>query len=109
MMEGRLLLVDTPAGLRRKAYGGDVILLRTVDPIDHKQAEIFAQLENIQARIIQHSDHQLQIVVNDAGTALPVLIECCNRQNLQIEAIEEYLPPFDDVFVKLIEEQEDAE
>ena len=105
MMQGRLLLVDTPAGLRRRAYGGDVILLRTLDPIDHDQAEAFDGLDQIQARIIQRSDHELRIVVNEAGVALPVLIQCCNRQDLQIEAIEEYLPPFDDVFVKLIEEQ----
>jgi ABC-2 type transport system ATP-binding protein len=105
MMQGRLLMVDTPAGLRRRAYGGDVILLRTLDPIDHDQAEAFEGLNQIQARIIQRSDHELQIVVDEAGVALPVLLQCCNRQNLQIEAIEEYLPPFDDVFVKLIEEQ----
>ena len=105
MMEGHLLLVDTPTGLRRRAYGGDVILLKTVDPISQAQVEAFEKLDLIKARIIQHGDHELQMVVDEAGVALPALMQTCNQGNIRIEAIEEYLPPFDDVFVKLIEEQ----
>jgi ABC-2 type transport system ATP-binding protein len=104
MLEGRLLLVDTPAGLRRRAYGGDVIQLRTVYPLDHGQASAINDLTNIQARIIQRRGNELQIVVNEAGIALPELMQYCNQHNIEIETIEEYSPPFDDVFVKLIEE-----
>lgn len=104
MLEGRLLLVDTPAGLRRRAYGGDVIQLRTVAPLDYGQASAINDLTNIQARIIQRTGNELQIVVNEAGIALPELMQYCNQHNIEIETIEEYSPPFDDVFVKLIEE-----
>jgi ABC-2 type transport system ATP-binding protein len=104
MMQGRLLTVDSPAGLRRKAYGGDVVQLRTVDPIEYEQVRELESLADINARIIQRTDKELQIVVKDAGVALPELMQCCSQQNLKIQTIEEYLPPFDDVFVKLIEE-----
>ena len=40
MMAGKLLQVDTPAGLRQKAYGGDVIQLRTVREITSNQAKM---------------------------------------------------------------------
>ena len=32
------------------------------------------------------------------------LLNWCEEQSLTVEAVEEYLPPFDDVFVKLVEE-----
>ena len=33
MDEGRLIVVDTPEGLRRRAYGGDVVDLRLKNPL----------------------------------------------------------------------------
>ncbi len=105
MMDGRLLLVDSPSGLRRRAYGGDVILLRTVEVISKDQVEAITEIKQIEAKIIERSERELQIVVKDSGSALPMLIQKSNQLGFQIEAIEEYLPPFDDVFVKLIEEQ----
>ena len=34
MVEGRLVAVDTPEGLRRQALGGEVIILSANDRID---------------------------------------------------------------------------
>jgi ABC-2 type transport system ATP-binding protein len=105
MMAGRLLQVDTPAGLRRKAYGGDVIHLRTFHEITENQAKMIENnFDQIQASIIERNNRDMQILVQDAAAAMPILIQYCHDQNIEIEAIEEYKPPFDDVFVKLIEE-----
>ena len=105
MMSGKLLMVDTPTALRRKAYGGDVIQLRTAYPITRDQAKMIENnLNQIQASIIKRDNNNMQILVQDAAGAMPILIQYCQTQNIEIEAIEEYTPPFDDIFVKLIEE-----
>jgi hypothetical protein len=36
---------------------------------------------------------------------MPALLDWAKAQNLTIESIEEYLPPFDDVFVALVQEE----
>jgi ABC-2 type transport system ATP-binding protein len=104
MMGGRLLMVDTPAGLRHRAYGGDVIQLRTVNPIGYGQARGIEDIPEIQARIIRRTEKELQLVVKESRIALPELMQYCNQHQIEVETIEEFSPPFDDVFVKLIED-----
>ena len=75
MMSGKLLMVDTPSALRRKAYGGDLIQLRTVYPISRDQAKIIENnLNQIQASIIKTDNNNMQIRVQDAASAMPILI-----------------------------------
>ena len=40
-----------------------------------------------------------------ASTAIPALMEWCQMQTLNVEMLEQKLPPFDDVFVHLIEQE----
>jgi hypothetical protein len=42
--------------------------------------------------------------VDEAGTALPQVIEWFKSKGLDLSSAEEYLPSYDDVFVKLIED-----
>jgi len=103
MYEGRLLMIDTPDGLRRKAYGGDVIGIRTHEEIrfEHRQ-----QLENLpfvsgKTKIV--SDQEVEVIVGDAGTAVALLLEWCQTQRLTVAMLEQKSPSFDDVFIRLIE------
>jgi hypothetical protein len=43
-------------------------------------------------------------VVKESRIALPELMQYCNQHQIEVETIEEFSPPFDDVFVKLIED-----
>jgi ABC-2 type transport system ATP-binding protein len=103
MYGGRLLMIDTPDGLRRKAYGGDVIGIRTNEEIrsEHRQ-----QLESLpfvrgKAKII--SDQEVEVIVDDASTAVELLLEWSQAQKLTVAMMEQKSPPFDDVFIRLIE------
>jgi hypothetical protein len=49
------------------------------------------------------SDQEIDVIVEDASTAIPLLVENFNTQRLNTESIEQKPVPFDDVFVKLIE------
>lgn len=105
MAQGRLLMVETPEGLRRRAYGGEVVDLRVAERVTYQQLQTLRQSPRIHGRVRYLDDTTLRLVVDEASTAIPALLEWCQAQNLKVESIEEYLPPFDDVFVELLKRE----
>ncbi|KAB8142094.1 ABC transporter ATP-binding protein [Chloroflexia bacterium SDU3-3] len=105
MREGRLLFIDTPEGLRRRALGGEIIQF-TVGP---DQARVAARILYEHplvkdVRLSRGEPGRLQAYVEEASTALPVLIPLFEGQpNIQLQQAEEFRPPFDDVFIMLME------
>jgi hypothetical protein len=53
-------------------------------------------------RRIDQQENTVRIVVNEASTAIPELLNWCKAEYITVQSIEEYLPPFDDVFVELV-------
>jgi ABC-2 type transport system ATP-binding protein len=104
MDEGSLLMVDTPDGLRYRAFGGEVVDLRTVEPIDYHFENLLYQLPDVK-RVTQTSDRSARLIVDEASTAMPAILDLCREQNVSVESMEEYLPPFDDVFVRLVKRE----
>lgn len=108
MSQGKLLLVDTPEGMRRRAYGGNVVNLRTNSPIAAALRSTLEDLPFILQPVTQVNARELRIVVDEADTSIPKLMEWAHDHGLEIESIGEFLPPFDDVFVKLVKQEEDT-
>ena len=103
MANGRLLMVETPDGLRRRALGGDIIHLHTQTILNEAQ---FNSLRS-QSFVIDNQgsrlrDNGIEIIVEDASMALPLLLDWCHEQEIKVESASEHVPVFDDVFVKLI-------
>ena len=107
MSEGELLCVDTPDGLRKRAYGGDVVDL-TVDAegIQSIHLKEFGQLPFVKQRPQLLDLRSVRLIVDDSSTAIPKFMEHAKTKNLQVKSIEPYTPPFDDVFVHLIKKEE---
>jgi ABC-2 type transport system ATP-binding protein len=102
MGEGKLLVVDSPVGLRKQAFGGDVVILKTKERIHYEHATAINKLTCVLRNIERPSETEARIVVDDASTAIPDIMECCTQIDLPVDSIQEYLPPFDDIFVSLI-------
>jgi len=102
MIEGNLLIVDTPEGLRRSALGGEVVILKTQEYLATAYIDMINQLPFVQGRTERTGENEASIVVEEASTAMPALIEWCAKHNLSVDSIQAYLAPFDDVFVALI-------
>jgi ABC-2 type transport system ATP-binding protein len=99
---GKLLLVDTPQGIRHHAYGGDMVDFRTAQPFDAQVEKMVLSLPFVRANTVRLSLESMRIVVDQAGTAIPALMGWAQQQNIEVKAVEEYLPSFEDVFVKLV-------
>ncbi|MDX1662878.1 MAG: ABC transporter ATP-binding protein [Candidatus Promineifilaceae bacterium] len=104
LSDGKLLVIDTPEGLRYRAYGGDIVDLRTEEPLAYRHLRGLQELPYVLERPNRMAEDWARMVVQEAATDMAQLLDWCEEQSLTVEAVEEYQPPFDDVFVKLVEE-----
>jgi len=107
MKEGRLLMVNTPANLRVRAFGGDVVDLRLSQPQDYRFEYPLRELPFVKRRIQRTGDRSYRLIVQEASTAVPEILEFCQAHNVDVESIEEFSPPFDDVFVQLVKDDDE--
>jgi ABC-2 type transport system ATP-binding protein len=106
LRNGRLLTVDTPEGLRRQAFGGEVIDLIVADRIDQDLITEVAQLDYVaHAQRTRVDGRGMRITVDDADPVIPRLQQWLVGRDVHVESIDRYLPPFDDVFVKLVQSE----
>ncbi len=99
---GKLLLVDTPQGIRQHAYGGDMVDFRTTEPFDFQAEALLRSLSFVRAKTVRTGSNSMRLIVDEAGTATPELMTWAQQQNIQVQAVEEYTPSFEDVFVELV-------
>ena len=99
---GKLLLVDTPRGIRHHAYGGDMVEFRTSQPFDFQTEAMLRSLPFVRAKTVRTDSNSMRIIVDQANTAIPELMGWAQQQNIQVQSVEEYLPSFEDVFVELV-------
>jgi ABC-2 type transport system ATP-binding protein len=97
---GRIIALDTPVGLRRSVMGGDIV---DIVSNDFTPAIVYAlsQLPHVK-EVRPRSRTTLRVLVQDAGTTIPVLIDAMNDNNCSITSIAEYKPSFDEIFIDLM-------
>jgi ABC-2 type transport system ATP-binding protein len=110
MADGRLLMIETPTELRRRALGGDVLHIAPDRLLSRQEiAELRNQPFVEKGKVTFLPDLSMQVVVDDAGSAMPILLNWLNEKEIGIERASEYNPPFDDVFVMLVQRETDQE
>jgi len=97
---GRILTFDTPEGLRKSAYGGELVELvfdraPGFDDVASLQRMGEGEIEWVDAT-------RLRLVVEDADTASADLEAWARERGVELTRSERYLPPFDDVFVEIV-------
>src|SRR6266851_583280 len=70
MANGRILMVDTPNGLRSRAVGGEIVDLQLAGAIDQAAVVELRALPYV-GRIQFLNDSTLRLIVSDAGTVVP--------------------------------------
>jgi ABC-2 type transport system ATP-binding protein len=106
MANGRLLMVETPEGLRHRAMGGDIIHLHTSQILSEAQlAALASQPFVIADKVARLRDRGIELVVPDASVTLPQLLDWCHGQDIEVESASEHMPIYDDIFVELIRQE----
>lgn len=106
MSEGRLLMVETPDDLRRRVLGGEIVRLYPSSFLNNLQ---FEGLKNqpfvIADQVKRLRDGGIELIVDDASVALPLLLSWCQNEDIAIDSANQYEPLFDDIFVELITQE----
>ncbi len=102
--QGRIIAVDTPENLRARAFGGEIVEVRAPQ-IGHATRPLFARVPGLRS-IDTSAPGRARLVVDDAPTAMPVILDLLRGENLEVEGIEQYRPNFDEVFVRLLEQEQ---
>jgi ABC-2 type transport system ATP-binding protein len=87
MIEGKLLVVDTPKGLRYSAYGGDIVMLSLEEPIDSSIETQIRELDFVRGELVREGRSDLRIVVNEASTDVPKLLTWSQEHDLSVASI----------------------
>ncbi|MEX2011223.1 MAG: ABC transporter ATP-binding protein [Chloroflexota bacterium] len=96
---GRVVALATPEGLRREAMGGDVIEVETTDAFD---GDVLRKLPEVRD-VRKQGPRTFQVIVDEAGTATPAVMEAITQAGGDVAAAREFRPSFDDVFAELVE------
>jgi ABC-2 type transport system ATP-binding protein len=104
LAHGRLIALDEPDALRRRAFGGDVLQVHTERPVD---PEMLAQVPHLTS-VRQDSPRRLTVVTADAGRSSPAIVEALGQQGIAVASVEEYQPTYDDAFAALVEADDRA-
>jgi ABC-2 type transport system ATP-binding protein len=110
MHAGRIIHLDTPENLRKKALGGEVIKLVVDPPHALDTAQIFQRHPAIaDVRRSRSQPGLLYLYTDDAAATLPLIFQVMSEHpDIKVQQAEKFVPPFDDVFVKLMEQAEEA-
>ncbi|NTU85416.1 MAG: ABC transporter ATP-binding protein, partial [Chloroflexales bacterium] len=116
MRKGRILAIDTPAGLRKMALGGEIIDVTLANPDDMRRAlESLRRWDGVvkDARRSPGTEADLHIVVDDAREWLPEVLNRLENQRPRI-VVASAAPievSYDEIFIKIMQmdEQKQAE
>ena len=97
--EGKLVAFGPPEELRRDALGGEVIEVETKAAIDLSLLREMPIITSVR----QTGPRRLLAITEDAAVATPRVIEAFNEQGVEVTALHEYRPSFDEVFTELID------
>lgn len=109
MRAGRIIHLDTPENLRKKALGGEVIKLVVDAPHALDAAQIFQRHPAINdVRRSRSQPGLLYLYSDDAAATLPLIFQVMGEHpDITVQQADKFVPPFDDIFVKLMEQAEE--
>jgi ABC-2 type transport system ATP-binding protein len=101
LAEGRMLAFDTPDRLRRLAFAGELLDVSLTHTPRHEDIARLAGRTEIR-KLTWLDDRTIRLAVDDSEAFTSTITEWAQSRDVEIEKTEQYLPPFDDVFVELV-------
>jgi ABC-2 type transport system ATP-binding protein len=98
--EGRVAAFAPPEELRRQAFGGEVLEVETEGILDGAALASDAIVGSVR----QVGPRTVHIVVEDAASAIPPIIEAVEATGATVASIREFRPSFDQVFAALVQD-----
>jgi ABC-2 type transport system ATP-binding protein len=103
--EGALIALAPPEELRRMASGGDIIEVETAAPFDPASLKSDLEIKGLE----RVGPTVFRAVVEDAGAALPDVVDAARSSGAEVVASREYRISFDEVFALLVDRHRRAQ
>lgn len=108
LSEGELVLIDTPEGLRRSAFGSEIVEVTTVAPQPDALFAELAALPGVAAAPERIDPVSVRLSVDNAAEIIPTLAMWFEQRGVTLVGCRENLPDYDDVFVRIIERHRES-
>lgn len=113
MRAGKLLMLETPEGLRKRALGGNDVVTIRVDAEDEVNSRRVLRTLPYVRRITSPDGlppGTMHLYVDDARSRLPEVIQALGQDaTIDTRTVEEFKPPFDEVFITLMQQADRAD
>jgi len=103
LSDGKRVAMGTPEEVRKMAMGGEVVNVAGTD-LDRRAVTAIRALDGV-LKVSWAGNDRLRVIVEDAGEAVPDLIEALRTANIEVDEVTEEHLSFDDVFVQLMDAQ----
>lgn len=103
LSDGELAAVGSPDELRQRALGGEIIEVHVPNGVTRSVVETLEADDRVISVDSTRYD-QLQLCVTNASTAMPAVMNLLQTNNVDVAEIDDVDLPFDEVFVRLVEQ-----
>lgn len=103
LSEGRLVVVDSPDGLRRAAGLPELVDVETAVAVPDALVHELVTLPGATGQVRRTGPLTLRVGVAGAAEAMPRLTSVLEERGVRVVAASEHVPDFDEVFVEVIE------
>lgn len=103
LSDGELLLVDTPANLRRAAFDGEVLDVVFAHPTAGELVDEMARIDGVLGRPEALDERTLRVVVDDADEGARQVGQRLSELGHEVAGIEEHIVDYDEAFVRVIQ------
>lgn len=108
LSDGELLLVDTPANLRRAAFDGQVVDVRTSRPLSAGELDVLTEQDVVVGRPERIDVTVTRFVVDDADSAIPLLSRSFADLGIDVLEAGEHEVDYDEAFVRVVQRHRSA-
>lgn len=107
LSDGELLLLDTPANLRRAAFGGEVVDVQLDRPLTDVELHRVEHLPFVVGDVERVGPTGVRLAVDDAGRTVAEAEAALRELDVQVREIDEHLVDYDEAFVRVVERHRD--
>jgi ABC-2 type transport system ATP-binding protein len=100
---GHLIALDSPAGLRRQALGGEILEIETAATFDAAGLSENPGIHDVR----QTGLRSFRVVVDNAGEQTPEVVEAVRTAGGGVASVRELKPNFEEIFAALVERPPD--
>jgi len=103
MKGGRMVAMGAPDLVRQVAMGGEIIKV-VAEGLTRERLAAIEAVEGVHA-VTRVSPDEVSVTVEEAGAATPLIVAALQAAGATVVNVSEYRPNFDEVFVRLMENQ----